>query len=391
MICVGIDVAKDKHDCFILSSEGEVLADVFTIPNNAEGFGILLQTIRRCTRPADKIKVGLEATGHYSYNILGFLLDCGLPTFVINPLHTNLYRKSLSLRKTKTDRIDARTIATMLMSDVDLKSYTDTSYHNEELKSLTRFRDSLIRQRSKQLVELTNVLDKVFPEFKPFFKGKFSVTALYILSHYTSPEKISNMNSKSYESLRRLSRGKFSMVDFVELKTLARNTVGSTRDYLLQEMEIIIDIYNQLQSKVEEVEQLINDCVLVLDPPMLTIPGIGVSSAAVILSEFGDLSKFDSPSKLLSFAGLEPGYFQSGISESVGKMVKHGSSHLRYAIMNCAQTVINNEPTFAAYYAKKRAEGKEHRIALTHVAKKLLRVIYTLQTKELPYNPDLIR
>ena len=85
MICVGIDVAKDKHDCFILSSEGEVLADVFTIQNNAEGFDTLLQTIRRCARPEDKIKVGLEATGHYSYNILGFLLDKGLPTYVINP------------------------------------------------------------------------------------------------------------------------------------------------------------------------------------------------------------------------------------------------------------------------------------------------------------------
>jgi len=137
MICVGIDVAKDKYDCFILSSEGEVLADVFTIPNNAEGFDTLLQTIRRCSRPEDKIKVGLEATGHYSYNILGFLLNEGLDTYVINPRHTNLYRKSLSLRKTKTDRVDARTIAAMLMSDVDLKSYTDTAYHNEELKSLT--------------------------------------------------------------------------------------------------------------------------------------------------------------------------------------------------------------------------------------------------------------
>ena len=138
MICVGIDVAKDKHDCFILSSEGEVLADVFTIENNREGFDTLLRQIRSCTGPTDKIKVGLEATGHYSYNILGFLLDCGLPTFVINPLHTNLYRKSLSLRQTKTDRIDARTIASMLMSDVDLKSYTNTAYHNEELKSLPR-------------------------------------------------------------------------------------------------------------------------------------------------------------------------------------------------------------------------------------------------------------
>ena len=150
MICVGIDVAKDKHDCFILSSEGEVLADVFTIPNNRDGFETLLQRIRSCAFPADKIKVGLEATGHYSYNILGFLLDCGLATYVINPLHTNLYRKSLSLRKTKTDRIDARTIAAMLMSDVNLKSYTDTAYHNEELKSLTRYRFDKVRQRAKE-------------------------------------------------------------------------------------------------------------------------------------------------------------------------------------------------------------------------------------------------
>ena len=140
MVCVGIDVAKGKHDCFILSSEGEILADVFTIANNRDGFETLLQRIQSCTRPADNIKVGLEATGHYSYNILGFLLENGLHTYLINPLHTNLYRKSLSLRQTKTDRIDARTIASMLMSDVDLKSYTDTAYHNEELKSLTRYR-----------------------------------------------------------------------------------------------------------------------------------------------------------------------------------------------------------------------------------------------------------
>lgn len=91
MVCIGIDVAKDKHDCFIISSEGKILADVFTVPNNLEGFEILMRCIHTCTSPTDKIKVGLEATGHYSYNILGFLLDNGLPTFVINPLHTNLY------------------------------------------------------------------------------------------------------------------------------------------------------------------------------------------------------------------------------------------------------------------------------------------------------------
>ena len=141
MICVGIDVAKDKHDCFILSSEGEVLTDVFTIQNNAEGFDTLLQTIRCCARPEDKIKVGLEATGHYSYNILGFLLDKGLPTYVINPLHTNLYRKSLSLRKTKTDRVDARTIAASRTSSNDAPVWqngTPQSIHRPDCRR--RFR-----------------------------------------------------------------------------------------------------------------------------------------------------------------------------------------------------------------------------------------------------------
>ena len=140
MIYVGIDVAKDKHDCCIINSDGDILFNSFTIPNNREGFDALFQKIISASDDLTKIKVGLEATGHYSYNLLGFLLDKGLPTHVINPLHTSLYRKSLSLRKTKTDKVDSRTIATMMMSDANLKSYSDTFYHNEELKSLTRYR-----------------------------------------------------------------------------------------------------------------------------------------------------------------------------------------------------------------------------------------------------------
>ena len=93
MVCVGIDVAKDKHDCCILDSDGMVRADCFTIPNNMDGFKQLLQTIRNCTQKSDKIKVGLEATGHYSYNILGFLLDKDLAVYVMNPLHTRLLSK----------------------------------------------------------------------------------------------------------------------------------------------------------------------------------------------------------------------------------------------------------------------------------------------------------
>ena len=166
MIYVGIDVSKDKHDCTIVSSEGEVLADVFTVQNNLDGFKLLLQRIKSVAPDLSKVKVGLEATGHYSYNILGFFLDKGLSTYVINPLHTNLFRKSTSLRRTKTDRVDARTIAAMMMSGVVLSSYTAISYHNEELKSLSRYRFDKVRERAKLKQSVSRLVNILFPELE---------------------------------------------------------------------------------------------------------------------------------------------------------------------------------------------------------------------------------
>ena len=190
VISVGIDVSKDKHDCFIVSSEGEVLADVFTIPNTMDGFNLLLQRVRECTTPQDKIKVGLEATGHYSYNLLGFLLDNGLATYVLNPLCTNLYRKSLSLRKTKTDRVDARTIATMLLSDAGLKPYTDTAYHNEELKSLTRYRFDKVKERTKLITSISRLVCILFPELEKLVPTLHTVSVYALLEEFPGAKQL---------------------------------------------------------------------------------------------------------------------------------------------------------------------------------------------------------
>ena len=107
MIYISIDVAKDKHDCFITNSDGKVLFNVFTIPNNRQGYDVLYQKISSLISNFSKVKVGLEATRHYNYNLMGFLINKELPTYVIILLHSNLYRKSLSLRQTKTDKVDA--------------------------------------------------------------------------------------------------------------------------------------------------------------------------------------------------------------------------------------------------------------------------------------------
>ena len=181
------------------------------------------------------------------------------------------------------------------------------------------------------------------------------------------------------------------MQKFLALKKLAQNRVGVSNRIFKMELACILRLYRQLDSEISEIEAEISQLTYALDRPTLTVPGIVVLSAAVILSEYGDISKFKSSGQMLSFAGLEPGYFQSGQSAHTGHMVKRGSSHLRCAIMNCCLPLIQFNMTFAQFYAKKRAEGKPHRVALSHVAKKLIRVIYTLETTNQPFDASKLR
>ena len=383
MICVGIDVAKDKHDCFILSSEGEVLADVFEIPNNRDGFETLLHRIRSCTRPFDKIKVGLEATGHYSYNILGFLLDRGLATYVINPLHTNLYRKSLSLRKTKTDRIDARTIAAMLMSDVDLKSYTDTAYHNEELKSLTRYRFDKVRQRAKLKQSVARLVNILFPELETLVPTLHMASVYALLSELPGAQQIAAAHLTHLKTLLGdTSKGRYGRDKAVEIRGAARRSIGSKMPAKSLELRHTIQLIRELDKEIDEVEATIEEIMDSIQSPITTIPGVGLRMGAMILAEVGDFANFDSPDKILAYAGLSPSTYESGKLKATGTyahMEKRGSRYLRYAIFNATKYVCRWDPTFSAYLAKKRAEGKHYNVAISHAAKKFVRVIYALQ------------
>ena len=384
MVCVGIDVAKDKHDCFILNSEGEVLADVFTIANNLEGFETLLQRIRSCSRPADNIKVGLEATGHYSYNILGFLLDKGLPTYVINPLHTSLYRKSLSLRKTKTDRIDARTIASMLMSDVDLKSYTNTAYHNEELKSLTRYRFDRVQERAKLKSSVSRLVNILFPELETLVPTLHMASVYVMLSEFPGARQIAGAHLTHLKTiLSDASKGRYDRDKAAEFREAARRSIGSFMPAKSLELQHTIRLIHELDKEIDEIEVSIKTIVDKLASPILTIPGMGYRMGAMILAEIGDFSRFDSPDKILAYAGFSPSTYQSGNLNATGvyaRMEKRGSGYLRYALFNAAKYVCYWEPTFAAYLAKKRAEGKHYNVAISHAVKKLVRLLFALQT-----------
>lgn len=389
VISVGIDVSKDKHDCFIVSSEGEILANVFSVPNTMDGFHCLLQRIQDCNIPEAKIKVGLEATGHYSYNLLGFLLDNGLTTYVLNPLQTNLYRKSLTLRKTKTDRVDARMIASMLLSDVGLKPYTDTAYHNEELKSLTRYRFDKVRERAKLKSSVSRLVCILFPEMEKLVPSLHIASVYTLLEEFPGAKQIADAHLTRLKSvLEAASRGRYKRDVAVRIRDAARNSVGSRMPAKSLELQHTIRLIWELDSEIAEIEAEIKTIMDEIESPITTIPGISCRMGAMILAEAGDLFRFDSPDKLLAYAGMSPSTYQSGqLKNCYPHMEKRGSRYLRYALFNATKYVCLWNPTFASYLAKKRAEGKHYYVAISHAAKKLVRLIFALERSRQPYCP----
>ena len=379
MIYVGIDVAKDKHDCFAMNSDGEILIEKLTITNNLDGFETLYNSLMNFSDSLDNIKVGLEATGHYSNNILNFLTEKGFNIYLINPLQTNLYVKGQSLRKTKTDKLDAHVIATMLVSD-NLKPYIPVSYHISELKSLTRHRFRLVKENSKFKTSLVRLVDIVFPELPKIVSSVAQKSCLALLYELPSAKDIAECNLTHLTHLLSDNSYKhFGRDKAIQIRDLARNSIGLNSNSVSFELKQTISIIQFIQEQLDDVEKRIKQILKEINSPILTIPGISFKTAGSILAEIGDISRFDSPAKLLAFAGLDPSMYQSGKFFSTHSvMVKRGSKYLRFALMTAARMVCLNDSTFNAFKDRKMTEGKHYMVAMGHVAKKLVRVIYYL-------------
>ena len=151
MYYIGIDISKYKHDCAVIDDIGDTVTPSWSFTNDCEGFSLFKQLLENLE---GEKKIGLESTGHYGQNLKLFLESNGFTFMEFNPLLISRFVRSKSLRNTKTDSIDALSIARYVMT-VEYKPYPPSFYHLDKLKSLTRFRDSLVRQRSRQLVELT--------------------------------------------------------------------------------------------------------------------------------------------------------------------------------------------------------------------------------------------
>ena len=386
MIYVGIDIAKLNHFAAAISSDGEILIEPFKFTNDYDGFYLLLSKLA----PLDQnsIIIGLESTAHYGDNLVRFLISKDFKVCVLNPIQTSSMRKN-NVRKTKTDKVDTFVIAKTLMMQDSLRFMTLDDLDYIELKELGRFRQKLVKQRTRLKIQLTSYVDQVFPELQYFFKSGLHQNSVYaLLKEAPTPTAIASMHMTHLAHLLEVaSHGHFGKEKARELRVLAQKSVGVNDSSLSIQITHTIEQIELLDSQLFHTELEMANLVTCLHSVIMTSPGIGFINGGMILGEIGDIHHFSEPKKLLAFAGLDPSVHQSGNFQAQRtRMSKRGSRVLRYALINAAHNVVKNNATFKAYYDAKRAEGRTHYNALGHCAGKLVRVIWKMLTDEVEFN-----
>ena len=377
MLYVGIDVAKDKHDCHIMREDGEVVVDNYTFANSKEGFALFEALVGSHRRRKEEVKIGLEHTGHYSHNLLEYLKAQGYSVLALNPLKVNLYRKSKSLRNTKTDKSDARYIAEVTSETaIEKRRYVINDIH--VLRSLTRYRYRVLKMIQSTKNRYRRVLQIVFPEFEKHFNVNYR-SAIELISRYSSPREVLAADKASLiRNLDKMSYGRYGKrAD--ELIQAAESSIGVSNVGDAYELKRLAKHIAFLENEVVMIEVKLKTILDRIRSPILTIPGIGVSMGATILAEIGNIKNFPSSAKLLAFVGCEPTIYQSGkYVLTRTPMVKKGSKYLRNAIFQTTKSAYVIDPTMRAYVDRKRAEGKHFFVAISHGMKKMVRIIFAV-------------
>ena len=391
MFFLGIDIGKNTHVASLLGEAGKPIFRAFSFSNTTDGGESLLIKLETLGVSSSNLVIGLEATGHYWLSVYSFLHDRDYKIHVINPIQTDGWRKGMEIRQRKTDAIDSILIAEL----VRYGDFIETQLPHEEilsLKNLTRFRNYLVDSIADLKRKVICVLDQVFPEYQNVFADVFGKTSKEILLQFASPAELEDISADTLaELLLDLSRKKIGSETAQKLTDAASNSFGVTfcRDSFTFQLRMLIEQMKFIESQVNDVEAEIATLMSRLRSPIMSIPGIGKVTGAVILGEIGSIDRFDDPSKLVAYAGIDASVRQSGEFEGTNaRMSKRGSPHLRRALFQAAlvaATGRNPDPTLRAFYLKKRAEGKHHSVCVGAVSRKLCYIIHAVLKENRPF------
>lgn len=389
MFYCGIDIAKYKHEASVIDQSGKLLLDSISFSNTKDGCEKLLALFERLNVVCDDVVIGMEATGHYWLSVHAFFLELGYDVKVINPIQSEAFRK-MYIRQTKNDSKDSFIIAQIMR----FGQFSATNLSEETivaLRQLSRYRLALVDSCGDCKRRVIALLDQVFPEYDSLFSDTFGVTSKEILLKYPTPEDMLTVSPRKLASLlTRASKGRFGKEKAKQLKAVAAGSfgIGFAKDAFAFQIRQLIEQMLFLEKQISELEDEISLLLKQVDSYITTIPGIGDTLGAIILSEIGDINRFDAPNKLVAFAGLDVRVTQSGeFTGTKQKLSKRGSPYLRRAIWLAAGRAAFCDHILSSYYQGLRARGKHHLTAVGAVARKLCNIIFTILKENRPYNP----
>ena len=396
---IGLDVSKGESQVQAFLDKGKPYLKSFKVSHTVEGLGLLekfLDEVRRET--GKKPPIVLEATGHYHSSVVQYLEDRGYLLIIINPL-ISYKAKSSSLRKVKTDAVDAYQLCELFYKE-DLEPYKKRGVQLLNLRNLTRQHENITGVLIQTKLQFQAILDQVFPEYRGVFGDLYSVVSLLTLSEFPSSEDILEASLETIaDKIAQLCKSRsyrWANEKAIELKAAAnRNPFEKTlyQSHILS-LSIFINIILQYKEHLSKLETEIDALAKEVEEYNIikSIPGIGEKIAATIISEIGEIDRFNNPKKLVAFAGIDPSVFESGkFTATKNRITKRGSSRLRHALymaVRCAirdcrkkkttDEVIPRNKKMREFYDKKRKEGKPFKVAVIACVNKLLHWIFAL-------------
>lgn len=385
----GIDVGKNRHAAAIMDADGNLVLRSQSFGNDAPGFKLVLQRLAEIGGP-DRVLVGMEATGHYWYALHDALQRSGYDCAVVNPLQTAQQAKK-AIRKTKTDRVDARHIATLIKNGDYRRALVPDDFAMT-CRQTTRLCSALRKQRAQVKQLIRSRLVPVWPEYESYFADTFCATSQALLAVACTPRDFLALDPDLVTQLvRRTSRGRLGPALVERVRQSARQSVGMQRGLDGPRIGIPILLDQLSASKVvrAKLEQRIGELARDLPTHLFTLPG---ASNALVVSLFGEtdpITSIDGPDQLVAFAGLDMAVYQTGQfnPQRRFKITKRGSPHLRRTLWWMARIAVHQEGDLRAFYLRKRSQGLHHLAAVTAAAVKLCRITWVIMTEGRDYLP----
>ena len=392
MFYIGIDIAKRSHQAAVTDISGNIIVKPFNFKNTAAGFTQFLSVLETNSVSKDNCVIGLESTGHYWYPLYFFLVEQEFSVKVFNPIQTAAFRE-ITIRKVKNDNLDSIMIADFTR----FGRYSETYIPSENmlaLKNLSRFRLSVCDICGSLKKRTIVLLDLVFPEYASVFCDIFGTTSKQLLEKYSTPDEFSEISTtKLANFILKASRGRNGREKAELIKTAAQNSIGISYaiDTFSFEIKQLIEQIEFMENQLSEIDAEMAKLLAQSEYSVITtISGIGPTLGSIIVSEIGDIERFETSSKLVAYAGLDASVKQSGeFNSTQNKISKRGSPYLRRALWMAAFMSLQCDPALYDYYSRLRARGKSHRLATTAVARKLCIIVWAIMKSKKPYSPHV--